>query len=321
MSGGQAPLVSVVCLCYNHASTVARALEGILAQETDFPFEVIVHDDASSDGTADVIRAFASAHPDTVVPVLQTENQYHRCNLAQTFIAPLLRGRYVAICEVDDYWTDPKKRSLQVEAMRADPEITMCFHAVTELSDAGERTFRPLKAEGEAPAGLIVKRGGMFCPSVSLLVRRDIADEWPGFRTAADVYDYPLQVLCALRGRVWYIDRVMGVYRFRYGDSWTAQRAAQTDYAHIENETAWLGMFGEYAEGRFDREIAFHLAHLWLTELRKGPTKEKRRKVRFYARRLGGKDSLLFVGLTAFFTVFGPLAERLFLRVKNRVQK
>ncbi|MBQ6021784.1 MAG: glycosyltransferase [Clostridia bacterium] len=322
MSGENTPLVSVVCLCYNHEKTVAQAIGSVLAQKTDFPFELIVHDDASVDSTPRIIRAYAEKHPDIIVPVLQTENRMQTCNIAETYIAPLLRGKYVAVCEGDDYWTDPEKLALQVRAMEADPGITMCFHAVTQVLPGGETQIcRPCKETGAAPAELVVKRGGMFCPSVSLLVRRDIADRWPEYRRQADVYDYPLQVLSASAGKVWYIDRVMAAYRFQYENSWTALRADVTDTAHLENETRWLMLFNEDTDGRFAYEIDYHLAHMWFTEYRKHPEKELREKARPYIKKLRGKDKLLFSGLVLAFSVLGPRANRIYLHIKKRLLK
>ncbi len=320
-SAGQ-PLVSVVCLCYNQKETVAGALEGVLMQKTDFPFELIVHDDASTDGTAEIVRAYAERYPDIIVPVLQTVNQYRLCNIAETHIAPLLRGRYVAVCEGDDYWTDPEKLARQVALMEAHPEATLCFHAVTELSFSGEtRVFRPVKQTGPVPSGQVLRRGGMFCPTVSLLFRRDIADQWPAFRKAADVYDYPLQALAAAQGTVYYIDRVMGVYRFAGAGSWTAQHKNETDLAHVENETRWLELFNEETGGRFAADIRFHLAHLWLTEYRKAFAPAARKKARGYARLLPVKQRLAFEAALLFFGVFRNFGNAVFARVKSAALK
>ena len=320
MKQTNAPLVSVVCLCYNHETTVAQAIESVLAQKTDFPFELIVHDDASTDATAEIIRGYHKKYPDVIVPVLQETNRYRTCNLAETYIAPLLRGRFVAICEGDDYWTSPDKLAKQVLAMQNDPGIAMCFHAVEEVLPNGEaRPFRPLKQTGPADPGQIVRRGGMFCPTVSLTVRRDIADLWPDFRRAADVYDYPLQVLAANEGKVWYIDESLAAYRFQHGNSWTALRSGETDFTHIKNETEWLAQFSAYSGHRFDREIDYHLTHLWFTEYRKAPSKEKRKKIKEYARRLGAKDRLTFGSLTLMFRLLGKRAEPVYSFIKKKL--
>ena len=115
--------VSVVCLAYNHAKYIRDALEGFVSQKTSFPFEVIVHDDASTDGTDLIIKEFQSRYPEIIKPVFQKENQYSQgVSIAQAFLYPLVHGEYVALCEGDDYWTDPLKLQKQVEALESHPE-------------------------------------------------------------------------------------------------------------------------------------------------------------------------------------------------------
>ena len=102
------PKITVLCLAYNHAPYIKDALEGFVSQKTRFSFEVIVHDDASTDGTADIIREYARRYPEIIKPVFQKENQYSRgVAIGPTFCFPLVRGEYVALCEGDDYpkWT------------------------------------------------------------------------------------------------------------------------------------------------------------------------------------------------------------------------
>lgn len=120
-------MVSIVCVAFNHERFIARALEGFLQQQVGFRFEVIVHDDASTDGTAEVVRTYAAKHPDVVVPVLQTENQYSKGNKPWSICFPMARGKYIALCEGDDHWVDPLKLQQQVEALEADPGASGCF--------------------------------------------------------------------------------------------------------------------------------------------------------------------------------------------------
>ena len=117
-------VVSVICMAYNHEAWIRDALEGIVTQQAPFRFEVLVHDDASTDGTVEIIRDYQARYPDLIVPVFQRENQYSRGEpVMQRFVAPLVRGRYVALCEGDDYWTDPFKLAKQVAALEARPEV------------------------------------------------------------------------------------------------------------------------------------------------------------------------------------------------------
>lgn len=316
------PLVSVWCMTYNHEKTIAQAIEGIVSQKTDFPFELIIHDDASTDATPAIIKAYAERYPDMIRPILQTENRFHSCNIAHTFLCPVTKGRYVAICEGDDYWTDPDKLQLQVTYMESDPNRSLCFHAVDQLnSDGTHMVYRPLKKDGPVPAELVVKRGGLFCPSVSLLFRRDVMDTWPPFRLSADVYDYPAQVLAATMGEVCYIDKIMGVYRFAGENSWTAERVTVTDYDHTDNETNWLESFNDYTDDTYKAAVNYHLVHMWFTEYRKTIDPIAKARVKEYLPELGFKDRVVFSALLALFTVFGKRADKLWYFFKKQILK
>ena len=134
-------MVSVVCCTYNHAQYIRQALDGFLRQQTAFRIEVLVHDDASDDGTADIIREYAEKHPDLILPVLETQNQWSK---GVRFFASHyhdLRGKYIAFCEGDDYWTDPKKLQKQVDYMEQHQSCSLCVHETAEITEDGH----PLK--------------------------------------------------------------------------------------------------------------------------------------------------------------------------------
>ena len=123
----ETPLVSIICLTYNHAEYIRQCLEGFLMQQTDFSFEIIVHDDASTDGTAIIVKEYAEKYPDRFVPVLQTVNQYSQgVSIGKTFLYPLAKGKYIAECEGDDYWTDPLKLQRQVDFLENHPDYVLC---------------------------------------------------------------------------------------------------------------------------------------------------------------------------------------------------
>ncbi|TXN44732.1 glycosyltransferase, partial [Methylobacterium sp. WL7] len=121
------PVVSVLCITYNQEPFIRQTLDSILSQRTDFPFELIVGDDRSSDGTAEIIAEYAARHAN-IVAILRPENVGVVKNLDD--IAGRVSGEYVAICEGDDYWTDPDKLQRQLDYMRHRPEYTLCFHPV-----------------------------------------------------------------------------------------------------------------------------------------------------------------------------------------------
>lgn len=133
-------MVSIRCITYNHEPYIRECLEGFVMQKTNFRFEAIVHDDASTDGTAAIIREYAEKYPDIIKPIFETENQYskHDGSLGRIMDAHL-HGKYVAMCEGDDYWIDPLKLQKQVDYMEAHPECSMCHTSYKYYFDAEKR--------------------------------------------------------------------------------------------------------------------------------------------------------------------------------------
>jgi glycosyltransferase involved in cell wall biosynthesis len=126
---GTIPVVSIYSLAYNHESFIRDCLEGFLMQETTFRVEILIHDDASTDNTANIIRAYEARYPHLIKPIYQTENQYSKGtgdfskrNLERA------RGQYIAICEGDDYWTDASKLQQQVDFLDHNPDYVICYH-------------------------------------------------------------------------------------------------------------------------------------------------------------------------------------------------
>ena len=121
------PLVTIRCITYNHEPYIRQCLEGFVMQKTNFPFEAIVHDDASTDGTAAIIREYAEKYPDIIKPIYETENQYSKHDGSlQRIMNAHIRGKYVALCEGDDYWVDPLKLQKQVDLLEGNPSVSLC---------------------------------------------------------------------------------------------------------------------------------------------------------------------------------------------------
>lgn len=140
LDNSDVPLVSVRCITYNHEPYIAQALDGFLMQKTNFPFEVIVHDDASTDRTADIIREYEKKFPKIIKPIYETENQYSKHDGSlEHIVNSALKGKYVAMCEGDDYWIDENKLQMQVDFLEENPEYSMCFHDATVVNSLGEK--------------------------------------------------------------------------------------------------------------------------------------------------------------------------------------
>lgn len=123
--------VCIRCITYNHEKYLADALEGFVMQKTTFPFVAIVHDDASTDGTASILRQYAEKYPDIIKPIYETENQYSKHDGSLDRImdeaVATIEAKYIAICEGDDYWTDPYKLQKQVDILEADETLMGVF--------------------------------------------------------------------------------------------------------------------------------------------------------------------------------------------------
>ena len=130
------PLVSIVCITYNHENFIRQAIEGFLMQNISFQIEIIIHDDASTDDTQAIIREYELKHPGLFKNIYQTQNQYSKNDLHiwGDITFPLAKGKYIALCEGDDYWTDPNKLQKQVDFLEENPKIIATFHNTEERS-------------------------------------------------------------------------------------------------------------------------------------------------------------------------------------------
>ncbi len=132
-------MVSVCCTAYNHEKYIRECLEGFVMQKTNFKFEVLINDDASTDNTAGIIREYEKKYPNIIKPIYQTVNQFSiDRNVTINILFPRISGKYVAVCEGDDFWTDPLKLQKQVDAMEANPSCHMCVCKVMRVSEDGK---------------------------------------------------------------------------------------------------------------------------------------------------------------------------------------
>lgn len=139
-------LVSVVTLAYNHRNYIRQCIEGVLMQKTDFKYELLIHDDASTDGTDVIIKEYEKAYPGIVKPVYQTDNQYSQgVSIGPKYLYPKAQGKYIAECEGDDYWIDPLKLQKQVDILESDPSLV----AVATNSEIVDKDGNQIRSEIE----------------------------------------------------------------------------------------------------------------------------------------------------------------------------
>lgn len=266
------PKLSVICLTYNHAKFIRQALDGFVMQKTNFPFEVIIHDDASTDGTADIIREYEQKYPNIIKPIYQTENQWGKKHIWRDIVFPLVKGEYVALCEGDDYWIDPCKLQKQVDFLDAHSDYSICFHPVNVkweeksqpdelfpndnlLNELGDMSFESLLRCNFTQTNSVVYRWRFHKDSLSLL---------PDYIQPGDWF---LHLLHAQIGKIGFLPDVMAVYRKHQGGIWF--QAGKSDLHYVNHGLRYLnfiikvkeqfGYYNEQSSIDFAKDILFAL--------------------------------------------------------------
>jgi len=211
-------LLSVSCITYNHERYIRDAIEGFLMQKTNFRYEILIHDDASTDDTANIIREYEKKFPDLIKPIYQKENQWSKgVSVGVEYNLKRAKGKYIALCEGDDYWTDPYKLQKQVDFLEKNKNFSMCFHGVEEKDDEGRylKNHWPNNKKTKKINKLneIVK--GNNIPTCSIVFRNNFIN-YKEFKILSENLffgDWVLQVLITKKGPAYFFNENMGVYR------------------------------------------------------------------------------------------------------------
>lgn len=211
-------MVSVACTTFNHAAYIRQCLDGFLMQQTNFRYEIVLYDDASTDGTQQIIEEYVNRYPEIIFPLFQSENQYSQGvrGMMARFNFPRCRGKYIALCEGDDYWTDPLKLQKQVDFMEQHPDYTFSMGRVNflyqetmeikpkkEFVDPGRQAFFTLKDYLKQP----------FSQTASFLFRNNQTPipEWIYKVMAGD--QSLVVIMTGKHGKIKFHDEVFSVYR------------------------------------------------------------------------------------------------------------
>ncbi len=207
------PLVSICTLTYNHAPYLRECLDSLLMQKTNFAFEILINDDKSTDETQDIIKEYQAKYPKIIKPLFQEENQYSqgKRGMDALFVFPRAKGKYLAICEGDDYWTDELKLQKQVDFLEQNPDYTICFHDVNILNNG---KFRKRNIPRGRRKNFTIEKllKGSFIANVSVMYR-NVVKEYPEWYFECAFTDYPTHLLHAMQGKIHRITETMAVYR------------------------------------------------------------------------------------------------------------
>ncbi len=215
-------------MSYNHENYICECLDGFVKQETTFPFEILVHDDASTDNTAFIVKEYEANYPHLFRCVYQTENQYAKQNCLINILFPAAHGKYIALCEGDDYWTDPLKLQKQVDFLEANEDFSLCFTKIGTFrnnnidNDEHKHYYHKIMGERtEFTIEDIIKDN--FIATCSVMFRKKNTINHPEWANQLPFGDWTLSVLNARHGKIKYIDELTGVYRIHEGGIWTSQ--------------------------------------------------------------------------------------------------
>lgn len=275
------PVVSVMCITFNQAGYIGRAIDSFLAQDLNVPYEIVVNDDCSTDGTTQILLDYQEKYPEVMRVILHEQNQYSQGKSAMgDFVIPAMRGRYGAMCEGDDYWTDPTKLSRQLEFMESHLACAACVHANENVqADSGRRLSLMRYADHDCDVTMVDAFSNTQCYSTnSLFIRTSALVDY------RESVLYPLKcdgdqkmlVSYALNGGIHYIDRIMSAYRFMAKNSTNRAMFMSREHSKVaakkrDLRIELLRKADELTGGEYHAEFEFgigRMSYLYYKDLR-----------------------------------------------------
>lgn len=256
-------VVSVVMPTYNHEKYIRQAIEGVLMQETDFLFELIIVEDCSVDDTKKIALEYAEKHPE-IINVLDSEKNL---GITDNYFRAMgaITGKYIAICEGDDYWTDPLKLQKQVDFMESNPDCSLSFHPVNLVFFNSDRKDFVLGSKIDRDHVFSSEEiiGGILIRTVSMLLKTEVIQDLAHWVRGAPLDDLALQLHCASKGSVGYIGgKPMAVYNRGVPGSWSAdeyspdiEQSKKWYTKRFEDHIAVFTMFNTHTKQQFNPQI------------------------------------------------------------------
>jgi glycosyltransferase involved in cell wall biosynthesis len=253
--GSERPvMVSVAMTTYNQEQFIDQAIQSVLSQETDFPVELVIGEDYSTDRTRPIVIQYARRYPRQIRLLLRATNLGPQYNLVGTLSA--CRGRYVALLEGDDYWTSTQKLQKQVAFLESHPQCAQCFHAVTFFFEDGRSAplvVRPPDALQTVSTLEDLLRFNNYMQYCSVMFRRSLLDHFPDWCCKQIAVDWLLFILIAQNGWVGFLDETMAAYRMHSQGVWSGLSLISQQMALLESYKVLKAYFGR----RFDKSIRY----------------------------------------------------------------
>lgn len=260
--------VSVLCLCYNHGKYLTECLDSLVCQKTNFSYEIIIHDDASTDNSQDIIREYSKKYPEIIKPILQVENQSSQGKSVLSYVWKASSGKYIAFCECDDFWCDENKLQMQYDVMEANPTLAMCVHKTENINEDGtsQKTFFPeeVVTEGIISKNIILNRFPFYWfHTSSYFMKKEIKDhietDLVYLKKSCPVGDVLKLYIAAVFGDFYYIDSVMSKYRRNSNGSWSNRMRDNSEYRirHDERMLEFIEKFDVFLNEQLGKNHQF----------------------------------------------------------------
>ena len=220
MASPNIPMVSVQCLAYNHEKFIRQSLDGLVSQKTDFNYEVVIHDDASTDNTVSIIKEYEAKFPDIIKPIFEKENMYKK-NQAKMrqIITEHLTGKYIAFCECDDYWSSPDKLQKQVNFLETHPDYSMCFHSAKKQYECDTTSWLRCEDIEDRDYTATEVFVNWIVPTASIVCRREAIDYRSKMKGGDRILNGDITIILssAMVGKIRGMHDQMSVYRVQSG--------------------------------------------------------------------------------------------------------
>lgn len=253
--------ISCICITFNHELYIRDALDSMLAQVSDYKFEIIVHDDLSTDKTRDILIDYRQRYPSIIKLILQDENQYSKGNKITPIAVSHAKGDYISLCEGDDYWICAEKIDYQAKLLMKNSHVNICFSAALAINNHGYKSILSMhgKHEKTLKTSQIIPEVGSYMPTASLFIRKEVFDFLPEWFDSVPVGDYYLQVLASYPYGAIFSPKVFSVYRLNSIGSWSEKRMSfDEDKAiqDLEDRSIYLDNLNVYLNDNFKKEVS-----------------------------------------------------------------
>lgn len=245
-------------ITYNHEKFIAEAIEGVVMQKTNYQFELVIGEDCSTDNTRAICIEYQKKYPDIIRLRLPETNQGMMLNWINNINSG--RGKYIALCDGDDYWTDPYKLQKQVDFMEANPDFAMCSHKVHTLMCGHLDENIEMERDVLTTTDIIKKDWGLL--TASILFRKE-AHKTPDWYYTVKNGDYALQLIVSLSGKIKFLPDYMAIYRQHLGGMSSTLKPL--------NQAAWmvylLHEFNTYTNGSYKRTIIERIKRMYKIQI------------------------------------------------------